>query len=199
MTNKHRPQRHLGVSFTIIVTLSTALAPQANAASDRASSSFTLKGEAKPVCVMPAPRAAGSGVTYNEGVIIFDEFLQPDLTLNAGTVTITFPATMCNYNTMLSLTTASGAMRNRDPAATVAGDANSFLTEVDYTASLTWGSVSMPVLDTSQLGAGAAVEKIVGGANVGDLTLTIKTEGGTVPVVRGLYDDVITLDIGPAH
>lgn len=181
-----------------LITVCLLASPAAAQSTGSASTTLTLRGTAQPVCTMPAPQAEASGpVTFSNGVIDFGQLIDSGSALVKGSaITLTFPGVMCNYNAMLSVTTEKGGLVNTDSAAAAAAASAGFLSRVDYAMRVRWGTLEFSSI--ANLTPGGGLKQATGGANLGDLILTIETQEGTTPVLQGQYEDTVTVRVGAA-
>ena len=168
-------------------------------AAESASVEITLTGEAKPVCLLPSgSQTGGSGASFANNRVTFDTLVDDSTALvKATSAQVTFPQVMCNYNGYVSVGTQNGGLTTDGQVQDVSGN---FLNKVPYKITGTWGNVAMPPLNTATMPAGAgSVSKQAGGANRGDLILTVVTEDGTTPVLQGRYSDIIVVKVGATY
>ena len=184
-----------------VITLAlAALAAQAamepsRADTPSASMSFSVTGNAVPVCVLGAMSAGGgaNNATFSTNQISLTTFIDPSTALvNASAMTLQTSNAMCNYNAYVTLTSQNGGLTSSNASGVVSG---TFLTSVPYTVTAQWGSLNV-ILDTTN--NNKKVQVPVGGANVGSLSLTFATQKSSTPVVQGTYQDTVTLTIGAA-
>lgn len=176
-----------------------AITPSIAIADGSASSRVTLKGTAEEVCVMPPPRATGSANASFDGetATISDLIDDATATVNPFSLQITYSGVMCNYNATVSLTSMRGGLQQIDGERNVAASSGTMLTEIDYVASISWGSVQTPALETAAHSGSARVDAVAGGANLADLILTVAAAKGETPVLLGTYEDTLIINIGP--
>lgn len=184
---------------TIRVTLAALLAVTALSrpalSGDSDSVEIGIGGYATPVCKLPAgSQTGGSNMQYTNGALVIDNLLdETNATAKASSGQITFPDVMCNYRATISIMSLNGGMTSDGQTPLIAGD---FATKVPYVISGTWGSLTLPPLNTAVTPAGTAVTKEAGGANRGTLVLTVTTENGDTPVIEGQLSDTIVLKLG---
>ncbi len=189
--------RHFTLAMAALFT--AALCGEA-LAQDSGSAQFTITGTAPNICVLPAPVATGAAnnATYASNTITLTQLVNPTTALvNASSLTVQFPNTLCNYPANVSLSSKSGGLVAGN-GATIAGGSGTFLQNVPYAVTASWGSFSL-VLDTATSnGNTLTVSKPVGGANAGNLSLNFSTQASTLPVAQGTYTDTVTVKIGAA-
>jgi hypothetical protein len=171
-------------------------------AADTATTVITLSGTAPSTCNIPtAPTAPSSsnmsltagGTAAANTVNVTNIFNTTTGALSGGNITLRFANVVCNYNAQIGLRTTNGNLTTA--AATVVG--GTFLTDIDYTAATSWGGAAVASL-TANGTAGATTNTASGGANVGDLDLTITVAPSATPVYGGTYSDTLTLQVGAA-
>jgi len=178
------------------------IAAGAAQAADTATTVITLSGTAPNTCNIPsAPTApsssnmtlAGGGTAAANSVTVTDIFNATTGSLTGGNITLRYANVVCNYNATIGLRTTNGNLTAA--AGTIVG--GTFLNDIDYTASATWGAAPVATLNATGT-AGATVNQAAGGANVADLDLTITVAPSATPVVGGTYSDTLTLQVGAA-
>ncbi len=160
-----------------------------------ASTTFTINGVAVPVCLLgsPAPAGGASNATFSANAITLTQFIDPSTALvNDSNMTLQIANAMCNYNAWLSVSSQNGGLKSSNAPTVVAGS-QGFMTIVPYSVQANWGSIGV-LLDTSTGGTVAKTQ--AGGANSGSLSLAFATHKSTLPVVQGIYTDVVTVKIG---
>lgn len=171
-------------------------------AADTATTVITLSGTAPNTCNIPtAPTApAASNMSLNGGgtvaantVNVTNIFNTTTGALTGGNITLRFGNVVCNYNATIGLRTTNGNLTAA--AGTIVG--GTFLNDIDYTATATWGAAPVATLNATGT-AGATVNQAAGGANVADLDLVITVGASATPVVGGTYSDTLTLQVGAA-
>jgi hypothetical protein len=184
--------------YTVAFLTGSAFAGQAGAA-DSDSVEIRINGQAKSVCALPAqPDSATVNAQFSNNVLTIDKLIDDNTAIvKASSANLTFRQTMCNYGATITLATLNGGMTSDGVTTDLTG--GSFLKRVDYKVRGSWGSLQLTELDTAGALAGEQVTTLAGGANNGDLTLTIVTEDGNTPVVAGMFDDTLVLKIGAAY
>jgi hypothetical protein len=184
--------------YTAAFLVGMSFAGQAGAA-DSDSVEIRISGEAKPVCALPAqPDSATVNAQFSNNVLTIDKLLDDNTAIvKASSANLTFRQVMCNYGATITLATQKGGMTSDGVTTDLTG--GSFLKRVDYKVRGSWGNLQLTELDTAGASPGAQVTTQAGGANNGDLTLTILTEDGNTPVVEGVFDDLLVLKIGAAY
>lgn len=171
-------------------------------AADTATTVITLSGTAPSTCNIPtAPSApSASNMTLNGGgtaaantVNVTSIFDATTGALSGGNITLRFGNVVCNYNATIGLRTTNGNLTAA--AGTVVS--GTFLNDIDYTASATWGAAPVATLNATGT-AGTTTNVAAGGANVADLDLTITVAPSATPVIGGTYSDTLTLQVGAA-
>ena len=167
----------------------------ANAA-DSASGELQIQGTAPRICQMPDPTAVNSGNASIQSMVITvaDLVDQTDATIQAWQASLNYPGVMCNYGATLSMRSLNGGMKPVGPAITPVS--TQFLTQVDYTATATWGTLADLTLDTATNGTDP-VSLVASGPNKADLLVTVQTPASTNPLVEGQYQDTLIIKVGP--
>jgi hypothetical protein len=185
--------KHRLSQLAIAALLSPALAGAAISA-ESSDSQIEISGTVGRVCVLPTPiQTAGSNARFNNGQLVIDELIDENTaTVRASSVQITFPKAMCNYNASITIGSQNVGLTLQAEQQALS---DNFIRKVPYKLNGKWGSVDIPVLDTASEGM---VSRTAGGANLGDLTITVTTENGTQPALHGEYRDIIVLKLGSA-
>ncbi len=165
-------------------------------AADSASGELQIQGTAPRVCQMPDPTAVNSGnaAVQSMTITVADLINQQDATIQAWQASLNYPGVMCNYGATLSLRSLNGGMKPVGPAITPVS--NQFLTQVNYTATATWGTLANLVLDTA-VNNTDPVSLVSPGPNKADLLVTVQTPASTNPLVEGQYQDTLIIKVGP--
>ena len=191
----HPPTNTKVITLALAALAAQAATEPSRADTPSASMSFSVTGNAVPVCLLGAmsPGGGAANATYSTNQISLTQFIDPSSALvNASTMTLQTSNAMCNYNAYVTLTSQNGGLTSSNASGVVSG---TFLTSVPYTVTAQWGSLNV-TLDTTN--SNKKVQVPVGGANVGPLSLTFATQKSSTPVVQGNYQDTVTLTIGAA-
>jgi hypothetical protein len=166
-------------------------------AADSGSAELRLNAVAAGVCKMAEPNSTGAGGnTAVQGINITVNNLikQDDATIQAWQATMNYPSVMCNYAAVLSIRSHNGGMKIVGPAVQpVSGD---FLNEVEYTIKAKWGDLAEITLDTAANGTDP-VSLEAPGAVQADLLVTMQAPASTLPLVKGEYQDIVYVKVGP--
>lgn len=187
--------------FAAAITCGLVIAGAAQAA-DTATTVITLSGVAPSTCNIPtaptAPSAtnmtlSGGGTAAANTVDVSSIFNTTTGALTGGNITLRFGNVVCNYNATIGLRTTNGNLTAA--AGTIVG--GTFLNDIDYSATATWGAAPVATLNATGTPA-TTVNQAAGGANVADLDLTITVAPSATPVIGGTYSDTLTLQVGAA-
>jgi hypothetical protein len=175
--------------------VSLASIGQAHAA-DTGTSEFTIQGTAQPVCDLSPPAAQTQDNVNVEGtsITVTNLINQNDATIQPFTATIKFDQVMCNYSAYVTIASANGGLQPVNAPNTAVDGSGEFLTHVDYTVNATWGSVTLPQLNTAS--GLNTVQELASGPNQADLIVTIATPGSAMPLAQAEYLDTLTIQIG---
>jgi hypothetical protein len=145
-----------------------------------------------PVCVLPAPEpTANSNANYTNGKLTINQLIDNNNALvRASSVTLRYKNAMCNYNGTITVASEKAGL-TRDGQ--VSDQNGAFMSVIPYKITGTWGDINLPTLDTT---ARNIVTQQSGGANLGDLVLTVSTDPSTRPALEGKFSDVIVVKIG---
>jgi hypothetical protein len=156
-----------------------------------ASANFDVRGTAPAVCLMPEPTNTGNSnaTVSNKTITITTLINQADARVQPWSSTFFFNQVMCNYNAVVRITSDNRGMTPTQAVPNVGGQ---FLNKINYTVNANWGGVSL-TLNTLDA-ASASVPS--GGANQGDLTLVISTLASSLPLVEGVFQDTIRINLG---
>jgi hypothetical protein len=157
---------------------------------------FTIEGTATPVCRLPevAPSNAVNA-SMTGGTITVSELVdKTDATIKPWSIRMTFPGAMCNYNAFIHIQSEMGGLRPTTQLDQVVSGSGTFLDRVDYTASGTWGSITIDPMDTAT--GVYVISQQSPGPNQGDLVIDLTSAGSNVPLIQGQYEDRIKVHIG---
>lgn len=170
------------VKTHLLCAMALGLAGTASAAAAQDSDTFLVQTNVSAFCAnmgaAPGPLALGELADLNGFVV----------TTFAGPTTYSIPGYYCNAPATVTLA-AAPLLQTTSPAPTDPG----FTNRVDYTASLVWDNVNGSV--DSVANTPATIPS--GGANVGDLIVTVSapdTTGNRRPIA-GAYAGAVTLTI----
>ena len=200
MKHSHFSARVIGVLvLPLLINSSGANAQSAGGgASDSATTQFTITGTAPNICSLPAPQTTGTAnnATFASNTVNITQLVNPTTALVVpSSLALQFPNTLCNYNATVSLQSKSGGLISSG-GSTIASGSGTFLQNVPYTVTASWGSFNL-TLDTSKLsGSSMTASSQTGGAIAGNLTLTFATQASALPVLQGAYQDTVTFKIG---
>jgi hypothetical protein len=192
------PQRNI-LGFVMLL-LGLCFVSNANA-SDSASTSIEMTGDAKPVCRLPSPSTqATANASFSGNKMVIEQLLdETNATVKASQVRLTFAGVMCNYNAYLVLSSANGGMTRISGSDDAIADSGTFLKRVDYKVVANWGTVKIDNFNTATLPENHTAWVNVGGANSADLGISIITEDGSIPVLQGHYSDTLTIKVGSTY
>jgi hypothetical protein len=179
-----------------LILTSLGFGAQVAQSADSASGELQIQGVAQRTCLMPDPTAINSGNASVQSMTVTVNNLinQQNATIQAWQVSLNYPGVMCNYGATLSLRSLNGGMKAVGPALTPVS--NQFLTQVNYTATAKWGTLSDLVLNTSTNGTDP-VSLVSPGPNMADLLVSLQTPASTAPLVEGNYQDTLIIKVGP--
>lgn len=126
------------------------------------------------------------------------DFLSLSDSLVAGEAqkaTLTFPRAICNHEVSIGLQSVNGGMRPVGATNKPMGGESG--TRVNYVVRLKWGNVPELALDTAASGT-TAVKRLVPGANIADLVVSIKATPSDAPLVAGNFQDILIVKVGPS-
>jgi Spore Coat Protein U domain len=188
-------QRILPVFSVIAITM---LFSQVAKAQDSSNAQFSVTGTAPKVCALTSPVATSlaNNAAFASNTLTITQFINPNTAhVNASSLSLQFPNSLCNYNAKFSLQSQNGGLTSATASA-ISGGSRAFLQNVPYTVFANWGSLNL-LLDTSlSNGSAMTASYNTNGAISGNLTLTIATAISTLPVPQGTYQDTLTLKIG---
>lgn len=165
-------------------------------AGDSGTTQLSVGGTAPAICHMSGPSAVNSGNTsiQSTSITVSSLIKEQDATIQSWEATLNFPATMCNYAAVLSLSSQNGGMKIVGTATQpVSGQ---FLTQVHYRATAKWGPLEELTLDTAVVGTDPVSLQAPGPVQ-GDLLMSIQAPASTLPLVQGYYQDRIIVKVGP--
>jgi hypothetical protein len=182
----------LGISATFALATCALALPAIAGSSD--STSIALSGFAGNVCKLSGQTAASQNEnsSFANGMYKISTFIDPNTAFpKASSGTITLPQAYCNYGTTIEISSDNKGLRNTGTQVAP----SDFRTRVDYTVATTWGTVTLPTLDTASTPDGK-VRQDSGAANKGDIVLTIATPNIDAPALAGDFNDTLRITIG---
>lgn len=184
------------LTWVSAVPLMAVFASSGAMAGDSGTAQLSVGGTAPAICHMSGPSAVNSGNTsiQSTSVTISSLIKEQDATIQPWEATLNFPATMCNYAAVLSLSSQNGGMKIVGTTTQPAG--GQFLTQVHYRATAKWGPLDELTLDTA-IATTNPVSLQAPGPVQGDLLMSIQGPGSTLPLVQGYYQDRIIIKVGP--
>jgi hypothetical protein len=182
------------IMTTLVLTTAPDIAAQAQ---DSGSAEIEITGRAQPVCTLSnSTQTAGSNAQYVNNKLTINNLIDPATArVNTAAAEITFAEVMCNYKAVISLSTLNAGLV---PAVPVTDPDGAFLTKVPYTVTGTWGSFTLPTLNTSNSAPASAIIKEADGARRNALVLNFSTTESDIPLVAGDFSDVLELKVGAA-
>ena len=136
----HSPTNTKVITLALVALAAQAAMEPSRADTPSASVSFSVTGNAVPVCLLGAmaPGGGAANATYSTNQISLTQFIDPSTALvNASTMTLQTSNAMCNYNAYVTLTSQNGGLTSTNASGVVSG---TFLTSVPYTVTAQWGS-----------------------------------------------------------
>lgn len=177
-----------------MLSLSPVLLCAPTIASESDSVEITLQGEATPVCNLPAVVTSNNlNASMSGGTVSISELVDnTNAWIKPWSIKMTFPGAMCNYNAFIHIESEMGGLKpTTDLNQVVTG---TFLEQVDYTVSGTWGNIEINSFDTSS--GTFSVSQQSPGPNQGDLVIELTSAGSNVPLNQGVYRDRVKVHIG---
>jgi hypothetical protein len=180
-----------------LILSSMCLGAHSAQSADSASGELQIQGVAQPVCLMPDPTAVNSGNASVQSMTVTVNNLidQQTARIQAWQASLNYPGVMCNYGATLSLRSLNGGMKPVGPTLTAVG--GTFLTQANYTATATWGTLPNLVLNTASNGTDP-VSLVSPGPNLADLLVSIQSPASTSPLSEGTYQDTLIIKVGPS-
>ncbi len=185
--------RSLGIlSLPLIMALHCS--PAISAESD--SLELTLEGTATPVCRLPEVMPSNAvNASMTGGTITVSELVdKTDASIKPWSIRMTFAGAMCNYNAFIHIESEMGGLRPTTELDQVVSGSGAFLDRVDYKVTGTWGGITINPFDTATGTHFVSLQSP--GPNQGDLVIELKSDGSSVPLIQGQYEDRITVHIG---
>ena len=183
---------------TLIALAALALPSLALAATpDTAQGRLDLTGTAPSACVISTPTsAAGANATFQaagdqQGQINITELADPTTAQPiAASINLALPI-ICNSAHKVIISTANGGLARVGGAGQTVGGFREFL---PYSVSASWAGQTATA--TSQAGTTVTINANDGAA--GQLSLVIDVPGGGVPLIAGVYDDQVVIELQAA-
>jgi hypothetical protein len=161
-----------------------------------ASAELGVRGSSPSLCRIPNPTAISPDrAPITNETISNESFIDQNATVRAWKITLTSAQAMCNGGVSISLQSLNGGMKPVGAVAAPVG--GKFMTQVNYVVTVKWGNAAELTLDTAMSGT-TAVERVVSGANLADLVVSINTARSETPLVAGEYRDGLVVKIGPS-
>jgi len=194
------------LTHTLVVpTLLSALvsAAPARAQSDQGQS-IGFGGEAPPMCaVTSAPTSSqAANVQLNsadlsQGRIVIDQLVDTSTAqLQPASITLSFDVT-CNAPHRVLIRSVNGALEPENQPAALA---ERFVTEVYYSALLTWDDTTIEMTASGDA-ATARSQSLTSFAVTGQVDLEIKVDASLndmgTPLLEGTYSDTLVITLGP--
>jgi len=192
--------------FTLVVpTLLSALvsAVPAGAQSDQGQS-IGFGGDAPPMCaVTSAPtsnQAANvqlNSADLSQGRIVIDQLVDTNTAqLQPASIKLSFDVT-CNAPHRVLIKSINGALEPESQPATLAGQ---FVTEIYYSALLTWDDTTIEMTASGEAST-ARSDSLTSFAVTGQVDLEIKVDASLndmgTPLLQGKYSDTLIITLGP--
>ena len=163
-------------------------------AADSDQTNITITGFAQNVCKLSGQIAASDSQnsSFAGSVYTITNFIDQNTAFPlASSGTITLAQAYCNYGTNVQISSTNAGLKNTGNQIAP----SDFVTKIDYVVSASWGTVTLPVLNTAST-PNATVTKDSGAANKGDIVLQITTPALNSPALAGTFTDVLTIKIG---
>ena len=155
-----------------------------------------ISGESPSACLISSPTAASaSNSTFSatgnqQGQITITQLADPQTAVAlASTIDLDLPV-ICNTAHSVNISTANGGL-TRLGAPASAAEVNGFRQYVPYQVSATWAGQTANA--TSQAGNTITINSSDGAA--GQLDLVISFPGGGDPLVAGVYNDQVVIQL----
>ena len=160
---------------------------------DQDSEQLAFQGQVAAGCVFEAAEtsfvenAVISNLSPGTADIAINQLVDEDGAPIGAVIILSLPAT-CNQSHSLTLASQNGGLVNPDGV-----EGGPFRTQLPYSMTVAWGSVSQTVSSD-----GPGLTLAYGDAGTGVVTLTIQIPAGGDPLVAGAYADQLILELGAA-